>query len=130
MLRHAFFLDGQERFEEGIWLMQNGNLVLKIKRLVRASALNRRVMSQACVKREISSTESNKFLTTSSWASFSIPLSKILLVGIAFKFKDDFLNIPKNYFQKEKRWKLFLWISRKGVLTDFFVLIYDRKIKH
>ena len=79
MLRHAVFLDGQERFEEGVWLMPNGNLVMKIKRLVRASVLNRRDMSQACVKREISLTESNEFLT--SWASFSIPLSKILLVG-------------------------------------------------
>ncbi len=79
MLRHAFSLDGQERFEGGIWLMPNGNLVMNIKRLVRASVLNRRDMSQACVKRGIGLTESNKFLT--SWASFSIPLSKILLVS-------------------------------------------------
>ena len=72
MLRHAFFLDGQERFEEGIWLMSNGGLVMKIKRLVRASVLDRRNMSQACVKKGIGLTESNKVLT--SWASFSIPV--------------------------------------------------------
>jgi hypothetical protein len=65
MLRHAVFLDGhgQERFEEGIWLMPNGNLVMKIQRLVRNSVLNRRDMSQACVNGGISLTESNKFLT-------------------------------------------------------------------
>ncbi len=79
MLRHAFFLNGQERFEEGIWLMSNGNLVMKIKRLVRARVLDRRNMSQACVNKGIGLTESNKVLT--SWASFSIPLSKILLVS-------------------------------------------------
>jgi hypothetical protein len=78
MLRHAVFLDGQERLEEGISPMPNGNLVMKIKRLVRASVLNRRDMSQVCVKGGISLTESNMFLT--SWAGFSIPLSKILLV--------------------------------------------------
>ena len=78
MLRHAFLLDGQECFEEGIWLMSNSDLVMEIKRLVRASVLDRRNMSQACVKKGIGLTESNKVLT--SWASFSIPLSKILLI--------------------------------------------------
>ncbi len=58
--------------------MSNGNLVIKIKRLVRTSILDRRNMSQTCVKRGIGFTESNKVLT--SWASFSIPMSKILLV--------------------------------------------------
>ncbi len=59
--------------------MSNGNFVMKIKRLVRASVLDRRNMSQACAKKGVGLTESKKVLT--SWASFSIPLSKILLVS-------------------------------------------------
>jgi hypothetical protein len=67
MLRHAFLLDGQECFEEGIWLMSNSDLVMEIKRLVRASVLDRRNMIQPYVKRGIGFTESNKVLTSSRW---------------------------------------------------------------
>jgi hypothetical protein len=69
----------QECFEKCIGLVPNGDLVVKVKRFVRTSILNRRYLSKAGVKGGISFSEYNKLLT--SWVGLPILSSKIFLVS-------------------------------------------------